>query len=379
MFLHGGGDRSITASADAANGVRRSPSFRPAEPCARVPPDPTAGPDPARWRRRALAVVKFVVVVTVVAFVWRTLQSAAADLARRELEFDPLAALGSAVAYGLALGALGLFWREAVRGLGQPAPLGPAVAAFFLSQLGKYVPGKATVLLVRTERLLGAARRRDPRAAHHASVAALAASVFYETLTFMAVGALLSAALLGGAPRVASGRPWLAAGLVLLALALAAPTAPPVFGWLVARLRWRGSGESPAPPPPPWRVNALGFAASLAAWGLLGLSAALAAAAVGVAIDASPRSAALWTLAATLPTVAGFLSFLPGGLVVREAAGLLVLTPALGEADALAATVAARVVAVATEVAVCASLLASGLLRRRPPPPDPGAEPRAES
>jgi uncharacterized membrane protein YbhN (UPF0104 family) len=65
------------------------------------------------------------------------------------------------------------------------------------------------------------------------------------------------------------------------------------------------------------------------------------------------RGLALCTAAASLATVAGFLSLLPGGILVREAI-LVVLLAEIGyeRADALIAAVLLRVVWLAAEVVI---------------------------
>ena len=80
----------------------------------------------------------------------------------------------------------GLFWHRALRSLGQDVPLGRTLRAYYIGHLGKYVPGKAVVVVMRTGLVCGPGV--------DASIAA--ASVFLETLTMMAAGAFLAAVLL---------------------------------------------------------------------------------------------------------------------------------------------------------------------------------------
>ena len=94
--------------------------------------------------------------------------------------------LVSALLYLVGILPEGLFWHRALRSLGQDVPLGRTLRAYYIGHLGKYVPGKAMVVVMRTGLVCGPGV--------DASIAA--ASVFLETLTMMAAGAFLGAVLL---------------------------------------------------------------------------------------------------------------------------------------------------------------------------------------
>jgi hypothetical protein len=99
----------------------------------------------------------------------------------------------SALLYLAGLGLSGVFWFAITRRLSAHPTWIMGLRAYFVSQLGKYAPGKALALVIRVGMVLLA--DRTP-----AATAALAA--FYEVLTTMAAGALLALAL---APLVVSG------------------------------------------------------------------------------------------------------------------------------------------------------------------------------
>lgn len=63
---------------------------------------------------------------------------------------------------------------------------------------------------------------------------------------------------------------------------------------------------------------------------------------------------AICTAAAGLSVVGGFLSFIPGGLVVREAALFELLIPWFGDEGALVASVVSRLVSIIAELAIAA-------------------------
>jgi uncharacterized membrane protein YbhN (UPF0104 family) len=73
----------------------------------------------------------------------------------------------------------------------------------------------------------------------------------------------------------------------------------------------------------------------------------------------------LFLATVTIAVVAGFLSFLPGGLVVRDALVLELLTPHCGETHALVAAVLLRIVWLISEVFICGILYLVALSRRR--------------
>src|SRR5262245_42593159 len=80
----------------------------------------------------------------------------------------------------------GWFWHSVLVCMNQPVGLLRALRAYYIGHLGKYVPGKAMVVVLRTA-LVG-----QPRVKTTMAVVA----VFYETFTTMAVGALLAALIL---------------------------------------------------------------------------------------------------------------------------------------------------------------------------------------
>jgi uncharacterized membrane protein YbhN (UPF0104 family) len=64
----------------------------------------------------------------------------------------------------------------------------------------------------------------------------------------------------------------------------------------------------------------------------------------------------LCTAAMALAVVAGFLSFVPGGLLVREALLLELLSPWFGDAEALVAAILVRLVGMVGELLVAGAL-----------------------
>ncbi len=237
----------------------------------------------------------------------------------------------------------GLFWRSILAALGQHVSRADVLRAFYLGHLGKYVPGKAMVVVMRTGLL--AARGAHP--------AAVAVSVFYETLTMMAVGAVWAAIIIGWKYR--AHVEWSTAALGM-ALVTALPTLPPVFRRIVgrllaARIDGAAAGE--------W-ATALGPGLIARGWGIVSIGWLLTGLSVWATLRAAGFDAAVapfdaWlvaTAAAAFSVVAGFLSFIPGGFFVREAVLLTLLGPIYGEAGALVGAVLVRLVWIVAEVLV---------------------------
>jgi len=273
-----------------------------------------------------------------------------------QLDSGWLAAAGALYLAGLAPS--GVFWHRVLWTLGQRPRLIESLRAYYIGHLGKYVPGKALVVVLRTVLI------RSERV----GTAVAAVSVFYETLTMMAAGAFLAGAILAVRFREQAGLAVLAAGLMLCA---GVPTLPPVFVRLV-RLTGVGS-RNPATTNQlrqlRYRTLCSGWLAMLAGWLLIGGSLWAALRASGYE---SPRATGdellVCAAAAALAVVAGFLSLIPGGLLVREAVLLGLLTPVYGNAGALVSAVLARLVWLVAEVGISGILYPLRLRTRRKEP-----------
>jgi hypothetical protein len=270
-------------------------------------------------------------------------------------------ALAAGGFYLLGLLPAAWYWRQAIVALGGRPDWPLTLRAYFAGHLAKYVPGKVLVVVLRAGMLT---RQQVPM------LAAIVA-VFLETLTTMAVGAFLVAAL---APLVV-GMDWLLVALaVAVAVAVGLPTVPPVARWCteqVALRKWTGQRNADAVPIPieriDYRLMAEGWAASFLLWISFGASLGAMLRAVGVTDLSLVNDAPLLVASVALATVAGFVSFLPGGLGVRDAVILGLLAPRFGDATALLAAVGVRLIWLLTELAVCGILYIDGLRRGLPP------------
>jgi uncharacterized membrane protein YbhN (UPF0104 family) len=318
-------------------------------------------------KRRLKLVAKLAILAVLVYFVrhsaldgWTKLQDqiAAGRWSPGDLRWSWLVV--AAVAYSLGQLPCALFWKRILGGLDQHPPLGAVVRAFYVGHLGKYVPGKAMVVVMRT----GMLAERGVKAG------AAAVSVFYETLTMMAVGSAVATLILVWKFR--EHHVWLAAAIGMTCVT-AGPTIPPVFEFLLGRLR-RGGVESAASS----EVRRLGFAAlaygwmlNVAAWLLMGASVWAVLRAIGAESNESLLDQwAVGVAAAALSVVVGFLALIPAGLFVREAVILTFLAPTYGEAAALVAAVMVRLVWLVAELAVSAILYIWKPPQTRPPQAD---------
>jgi uncharacterized membrane protein YbhN (UPF0104 family) len=302
-----------------------------------------------KWGVRA---VIFALVMWGLVRAWTDAQQKFAALEFSPTELNPWWLAASCGWYVLATIPSAWFWRETLVAMQQRPRWWEVARAYYVGHLGKYVPGKALVVVLR------AALVRSQRTA--ASVAALA--VFVETLTLMAVGAVVAAVILA----IQFRGQWLLTLLAVgLALCAGVPTAPPLFRRIVKLL-----GAKVATPTMHQAMQGLtgslmlrGWLAQGASWCLMGASlwAALAAMQnVLPHLNLSLSQAALTypTLVAciALATVAGFMSLIPGGLGVREFVVITLLAPQFGEVAAIVSAVVMRLVSILSEVSVSAIL-----------------------
>ena len=303
-------------------------------------------------KRWVVLAFKVAVVGLVVWFVQRTILEAASQIGRHPwaIQWPWLAAAGGL--YGLGLLPPAGFWYAALRSLGQQPRCADTLRAYYVGHLGKYVPGKAMVVVIRAG-LIGGQR---------VDTAVAAASVFLETLTWIASGSFLAAAYLGlrfGQHKAALGT---AVGLMVLT---GLPTFPPVFTRLA---RWAGVGR--------WdpltlvklqrlgyRTILLGWVLMPMGWAMMGLAYWATLRAIGVGPSSPLEQLPRCTAAVSLATVAGFAAiFIPAGLGVREVALVELMMPYFRRVSSQPELVAWAGALLLRLVCVVSELVISGIL-----------------
>jgi uncharacterized membrane protein YbhN (UPF0104 family) len=296
-------------------------------------------------RRWIVTAGKIALVCLVLWGLGRTLNNALSQLQQENWTISdvrPAWLVAAGLLYTVGQLASALFWHRLLQIFNQPAPLFPTIRAWYIGGLGKYVPGKAMVIILRT-----ALMRK-----YGVGIAVSTATIFYETLTAMAVGATLAGAILA---IVLRDQPKLALSAAVLILAAGAPVIPPIFKRL-ARL----AGIERAAPGMIDRLDHLrpivlvrSWLSLAAGWTMIGLSVWACVHAVGdEAIHYDATLVAISIAAAGLSVVAGFASFIPGGLGVRDFVVVELLIPVLGEGPALVAALLVRLVWLLSELGI---------------------------
>jgi len=295
----------------------------------------------ASFKRWLMTAGKVLVVVVVFWFVRHTIFEAIEQLSAHPLHLRPGWLVAAAGIYLLGLLPAGLFWHRVLITLGQDARLGETLRAYYIGHLGKYVPGKAMVVVIRA----GLIR------SHRVNTGVAAASVFYETLTMMSVGALLAAGILA-----VWFREHVFLCLVALGLMVAAglPILPPVFRRLAKFAKIGRSDPHIAEKLERLSLKTLllGVVAMVISWLLLGISLWAVFQAMNVQDAGLAAHLPLYVASVALAMVAGFLSLIPGGAGVREMVLMELVTPYFGGVIALASAVVLRLVWLGGELVI---------------------------
>lgn len=304
-----------------------------------------------RWLKN---LVRLTLLVLVTIGIWHTIGQATEDLQAQGFELAqirPGYLLAAGFCYLAGLLPCWWFWHRTLQAMGQRPTCRETLRAFYIGHLGKYVPGKALVVVLRTDLV------RSPRV----STSVAATSVFVETLTMMGVGAFIAAALLGALFRE---HVWLIALALGLMIAAGAPTLPPVFRRLVRLVGVRRVDPDidAALAGLDYRLMSFGWITVAAGWCLLGVSLWLVLHAIGAPVTFTPDDLALVTACVALAMVAGFLSLLPGGIGIREFVVMTLLAQPFGAGAAAVSAILLRLVWLLGEV-----ILAGVLYAWRPP------------
>jgi uncharacterized membrane protein YbhN (UPF0104 family) len=305
-----------------------------------------------RWTRWLLTAVKLAIFGILCWAIYGALASGRQQLSQHVWQVEPWWLVVSGLLYLAGVLPSAVFWHRILLCTDQEASLGESVRAYYISQLGKYVPGKWMVILLR-RMLLTRGRVENT---------IVAASVFFETFTMLAVGAAIAAIVLVIWHTHQTLLIATAAGSVLL---LGLPTMPMLFEFLLRTLRVTKLNPTAGAKfrQIPWQVLVVGWVAIGLGWVLQGASLWATLRGLGATESGPFHELSLHTAAVALSVVAGFLSQIPGGLAVREWVSAQLIEPVYGESMAIVSAVIYRLVLVVSELSVSIILYVAGWRR----------------
>ncbi len=325
-------------------------------------PDSDAGRSSSTSRGRAWKILKWSMVALVLAFVAKRGQELWNQdaIAKLDVDFGWLVLAGCAYLVGWLPSVW--FWNRLLHVVGGDVSFVDSARAYYCGHLGKYIPGKATVLVIRA----GMVKDRGSRAAS----AALTAT--YETLGMMGVGVAVAVAL---SPLILSDSQWLmlpewlrrlrnmqaVIPLIVAVVAIASlPLVSRLFTFVAVKLAPSHGVDSEARDELkiPTGLLLKGVFAFVLAWACHGLSLGLTVRSIVPQTDVI-AGWPVWMGAASLATAVGFFFiFAPGGIGVRE--GLLWeslrIQPEISDQQAVVAACLLRLVWFAAEIVAATAL-----------------------
>lgn len=295
--------------------------------------------DGSNWFTRAKPVLKWAIASIVFVFLFLTIRKAYSDVLqhREHLDFSAMDwrwLLAGVFVYAVGMMPAAAAWLQTLRAFGQSVPFWVGLHAYFIGHLGKYVPGKAMVIVLRVGRLAPLGIEIKPTIV----------SIFVETLTSIAVGAIVGCIFIFFAPEFPPG--WLILGAAICIPCSLLLLLPHTFRALLAILAKSKIGRMPRSVSEAftWRMMLRTCAWMALGWMLHGTAGWL----VLSGIQSTPG---LWTFqawaacvaAVSLGAVVGFASMLPGGAVVRELVITWLLSSIVPQPIALFAAIAFRI------------------------------------
>ena len=274
------------------------------------------------WVRGAFVLFAVVAASVAVARQWAAIVRAVRSM--------PLGVVGAALLAGLVyLPLTMLAWRAILGDLGTSLRLRDAFRVFFISQLGKYVPGGVWNLVAASE--LGT----DLQIPRRRSLSAMVVALLVSIVSGLAVAAPAVAVAAGSADRRYLSV-W-----VLLPLSLALLT-PPVLNRLLA-LAMRAARREPLEHPLTARGTLTAVAWSVGAWLVVG--AQVWALGLGLGMKPGIDSFVVSTGAYALAWIVGFVVLVvPAGLGARELVLATLLAGLVDDSAALVIVLLARIV-----------------------------------
>lgn len=292
---------------------------------------PPADNVPTALRRHLSTVFRVALLAIAGVFLVRLAQGYARDLTDVRLHIDGLRIAAASALWLISYACLVRLWASSMVWWGATVGLASALRVFAAANLARYIPGGVWQF----------ASLAAMAASSGLSVMAVASAAVFQQIVLAGTGLILGLLF---APVARLGVSWqmplpllialLVAGLAALVLLLP-PATRKIDSW-VSRRR-----KMPITLPQVSRRSVALYVA-LSALGWIGYAAAFVLFAHGV-LDPVPLDSVVLAASFVLSYVAGILAvFAPSGLVVREAALVALLAPALGGEQALALAIASR-------------------------------------
>lgn len=273
------------------------------------------------WTKRVVLVL---VVLLAVYAVYRNYEALRNDLDKLSPWVIVAASVPAACAMLVAL----QVWRVLMAELGSPLPLGPAARIFYISQLGKYVPGSVWSVMGQME--LG----REFKVPRRTSVAVGGLVLALSAVGGISVGVVL---LPFGGGETAHKYWWLVLVLPVAYICLHPPVLRTLLNTLLRLLR-----RPPIEAMPGWPALRRALFFQVLTWIVMGAQVWILLLGLGAPARASlPLAIGGYALAYSI----GMLAFvLPAGAGVREATLVLALAPVVPSSTALLVALLARAI-----------------------------------
>lgn len=246
----------------------------------------------------------------------------------------PVAVMASVLLGMLGTGASFLLWRQLLHGLGADPPRSESFHVFFVSQLGKYLPGSVWPVVAQMEfgKKTGVGRRTM-----------LAANALTLALG-LAVGLIVAAALLPWtSPTALRTFGWFFLIFPFLLALLHPRTIPGLLDWLFKRI-----GRAPLEQRLTWSATWRAACWALLSWVLLGLHLYALTSGLGLA---GPRVLAATIGGFALAASAGILFIpAPAGAGIRDVVLIATLGVSMTGAQALGVGLASRVLLIVVDL-----------------------------
>jgi glycosyltransferase 2 family protein len=312
---------------------------------------PSTGRRLAASKRRVFVAAQWLLAIAIVWFAIRALRgqwsNAAARLQSLHVQWSWIAAATAIVLLTYIL--LIETWRRTVIGSGQKLGFEDAARIWFVSNLGKYIPGKVWSIAAMT------------MMARESSVSGGVAAGSSVMIQLVSIAAGIGVVLVTGAQAVDHPAVAVAsAALILVMLALAPRLLP-----MAARLAASVTGKAIDYPQMPASVVWMAIVNSVIAWIAYGIAFQLFVRGI---IGSSAGATTSYIAVYAASYIIGFLAlFAPGGAVVRESAIVtgMVRFALSGQADALAIAVTSRLWLTVTELLPGLTYMAIGKRTRK--------------